>query len=86
MAKFYEGGCKGITELVGFRISTPITSFNAETAEGVTKSGRIYKLVGNPGFDADADWVWSNVARAQGFTTKDVTEEYVALLQQACDI
>jgi hypothetical protein len=40
------------------RVSSSIQSFDASTTKGVTRSGRIYQLVGEPGYDSDALWVW----------------------------
>lgn len=40
------------------RVSTEIKSFDKETRTGVTRSGRIYELVGNSGYNGDAEYVW----------------------------
>lgn len=40
------------------RVSTPIVAFDAVAARATTRSGRIYTLAGEPGFDNDADYVF----------------------------
>ncbi len=48
------------------------------TRRGVTKSGRVYKLIGEPGFDADADYVWMLWQPIQGCSGyQEVTAEVV---------
>ena len=60
------------------RVSSAIKSFNLQTRQGVTRSGRIYLLEGEPGRDADADYVWERWAAVNGVTsTRDVTHEFV---------
>lgn len=48
------------------RVSTPIVSFDLKTLRGVTESGRVYQLVGPPGFDREADYVLGRWLFAQG--------------------
>lgn len=60
------------------RVSTRILSFNAVERTGITASGRRYILVGPPGFDDDAQYVWECYSSV--FEIKeavDVSEEYV---------
>ena len=60
------------------RVSTPIVSFNAVERTGITASGRRYILVGLPGFDDDAEYVWECYSRVFGIKeVVDVSEEYV---------
>lgn len=74
----------GERRLVGYseegwegRVSTPITSFDPTTRKCITKSGRVYQLVGPPGFDADGDYVWRWWAKANHVTGKiDVSTEF----------
>lgn len=40
------------------QVSSPVESFDPATGCGVTRSGRVYRLAGRPGGDADADYVW----------------------------
>ena len=46
-----------LTEREG-RVSSEIVSFNKENMTGITKSGRVYKLTGDSGFNKDALYVW----------------------------
>ncbi|AQV92539.1 hypothetical protein BJN34_01340 [Cupriavidus necator] len=59
------------------RVSTPIVSFNPAERSGLTASGRRYVLVGPPGFDDDAEYVWECYS---GFyeikEVVDVTDQY----------
>ena len=52
------------------RVSTAIQSFDKETMSGVTKSGRKYVLVGEPGYHSDASYVWGRVANPLGWDVK----------------
>jgi hypothetical protein len=58
------------------RVSSAIQSFNAETCKGITRSGRIYLLLGPAGYDPDGDYVWRNWPYASGIEWKDVSIEY----------
>lgn len=60
------------------RVSTPIISWDAEQQQGVTRSGRRYQLVGDPGSDPDGLYVWGWYS--QGSAYVDVTHEYVSKL------
>lgn len=51
-----------LTEHSG-RASSKIVIFDPVTKQGVTASGRIYKLQGEPGWNADAFYVWGNWCR-----------------------
>jgi hypothetical protein len=41
-------------------VSSPIVEFDSTKKCGKTRSGRVYKLVGQPGFNLEADYVWQN--------------------------
>lgn len=41
------------------RVSSPVIEFDSVTMQGRTKSGRVYKLSGRPGFNSVATYVWS---------------------------
>lgn len=58
------------------RVSTAIVEFDLVTSEATTRSGRIYQLVGKPGYDSDGAWVWENWSRANRLSGKDVTKQY----------
>jgi hypothetical protein len=67
-------------ECVGGRVSTAIQSFDQKSMRGLTRSGRVYQLVGPPGMDPDAIYVlnaWLEVNQVE--MTKDVTEELLQL-------
>lgn len=44
----------------GGRVSTAIQSFDLASRRGRTQSGRVYELLGGPGIDLDAEYVWNN--------------------------
>jgi hypothetical protein len=41
------------------RVSSKIVQFDKESMRGITASGRVYQLVGNPGRNGDAAYVWA---------------------------
>lgn len=64
------------------RVSTAIRHFDPTTSRGVTKSGRVYQLIGPPGYDSDGAWVWHHWSRLNGMTDeKDVTAEVLSSMQ-----
>lgn len=78
----------GTRHLVGYnatyhegRVSTAIVSFDPSTARATTRSGRVYELVGAPGYDADAEYVWKS-ATSPDLKWAEVTEEYKRALQE----
>lgn len=61
------------------RVSSAATylGMTAEGASFLTKSGRMYLLKGEPGYDKDAEYVWSIWKKGCRITEeKDVTNEY----------
>lgn len=48
-----------VEECIGW-VSTPICSFDAASGVGVTSNGRSFKLLGPPGFDDEAEYVWEH--------------------------
>ena len=40
------------------RVSSPLTKFDSKSRCGVTSSGRVYRLVGEPGLGGEASYVW----------------------------
>lgn len=40
------------------QVSSPIRQFDPNTMQGITESGRVYKLIGQPGWDVDAEHTW----------------------------
>jgi hypothetical protein len=61
------------------RVSSRIVSFDSESCTGTTRSGRQYKLVGPPGLNMDALYVWDRWAEIHRIRPEDVvnvTEDY----------
>ncbi|MGZ4955092.1 MAG: AAA family ATPase [Methylobacter sp.] len=59
------------------RVTSAIQSFDRETMRIKTTSGRIYQLEGQPGFDPDAEYVWTQwKALNEVRDEDDVTQEY----------
>jgi len=63
----------GAQHLVGFclercegRVSTALVRLDPEQRVAVSASGRSYRLVGKPGFNKDADYVWQRWAAVNG--------------------
>jgi len=40
------------------QVSSPVVSFDPGSGRAVTRSGRVYRLVGHPGPGLDAEYVW----------------------------
>jgi len=60
------------------RVSSAIQTFDKDTMRGVTRTGRVYQLVGSPGFNSDAMYVWGRWKRINEVTEElDVSEELV---------
>lgn len=74
----------GTRHLVGYnlnesegRVSSAITGYDAQKRLVVTKSGRVYELVGRSGGDSDGEYVWGRWLQINGSPTwRDVTVEY----------
>ena len=59
------------------RVCSPIQEFDRETMTVTTQSGKLYELVGEPGLDMDAAYVFANWCRMNGVTeVTDVTDQY----------
>jgi len=62
------------------RVSSRIEEFDQTTMTGRTKSGRIYRLQGSPGWNGDAQYVWGRWCSINGIdaeSVKNVSEEIV---------
>lgn len=58
------------------RASSAIQTFDKDTMRGITRSGRVYELVGPPGHDGDAAYTWNRWKTINKvISTKDVTAE-----------
>lgn len=74
----------GTRHFVGFdiearegRVSTAIQQFDPRARTGVTESGRVYALLGSPGYDKDGQFVWGIWKRVNSVKSeRDVTDEY----------
>ncbi|MGZ3607358.1 MAG: hypothetical protein ACXU9J_05500 [Syntrophales bacterium] len=59
------------------RVTTAIQVFDRETMRIKTASGRVYHLQGRPGFNADAEYVWTYWKELNGAQEEvDVTAHY----------
>ena len=50
------------------RVSTQIVTFDESTKKGITKSGRVYELVGQEGYSSNGEYVWSYYKEANKLT------------------
>lgn len=58
------------------RVSTAVTNFDPGRMLAATESGRIYRLRGAPGYNADAEYVWEQWCLVNGVQqSKDVTTD-----------
>lgn len=80
----FKGTLERTQHLIGYipdqgmgRVTTAIRSFDRATMQLKTDSGRIYHLAGQPGMDADAEYIWAQWKDANGVTEDvDVTSQY----------
>ena len=76
--RHFVGFCPGNVE---GRVSSPIVSFDHVRLRGITASGRVYALAGEPGTDPDADYVFEMWMRINEVAqSKDVTAEIAMYL------
>jgi hypothetical protein len=60
------------------RVSSAIHSFDPDSMQGFTRSGRIYKLSGSAGWNRDAEFVWSRWCQINHVEDqRDVTGEII---------
>jgi hypothetical protein len=50
----------------GGRVCSPVQTYDPETKRGITRSGRIYELIRNAGYDSDAEYVWGMWLKRNG--------------------
>jgi hypothetical protein len=60
---FLVKGQPDTVHFVGFagyegRVCSAVQSYDKTTHRGITQSRRIYELLGHPGYNSDAEWVW----------------------------
>ncbi|HEU4460876.1 MAG TPA: hypothetical protein VFR90_17275 [Methylibium sp.] len=65
------------------RVSSTVTVFDAEDRQAVTRSGRVYRLCGEPGHSVDGLYVWDQWLDARGAQASDVTNEIARLIDAA---
>jgi hypothetical protein len=61
-------------------VSSPIVEFDSTKKCGKTQSGRVYQLVGQPGFNVEADYVWQNWKEINNITESqeiNIFEQFV---------
>jgi len=59
------------------RVSTPISTFDLRLRTGIATNGRAYKLLGPPGVDDEAMYVWRHYKCIWRFNeVTDVSDEY----------
>ena len=60
------------------RVCSAVQSYDPKSKRAVTKSGRVYELVGSSGYNGDALYTWDRWFANLGLsaTVKDVTADY----------
>jgi hypothetical protein len=66
------------------QVCSAVQQFDPHTGSCITESGRIYRLSGRPGLNADAEYVWGRWKRIAGVTEeREVTQEVLDALRTA---
>jgi hypothetical protein len=66
------------------RVSSPLVAIDDANRSVVTRSGRVYHLVGRPGLGLEGEYVWSMWRDgSEARDIKDVTAEFVQRFDQA---
>jgi len=66
------------------QICSAVLQFDPQTGNCVTQSGRVYRLLGRPGLNADAAYVWNRWKRIASVSEqRDVTREVFDALEPA---
>ncbi|MBR7915861.1 hypothetical protein KDX16_08395 [Burkholderia vietnamiensis] len=61
------------------RVSSDVMTFDHLTLRGQTQSGRVYQLIGRPGWSSNAEYVWKYWCRVNSVTSyTNVTEQLLA--------
>lgn len=64
------------------RVSSAIKAFDVAARKGVSQSGRVYELLGRPGWSSEGDYVWSAYCRINSAQEVcDVTATVASQLQ-----
>lgn len=67
---------RNVREFAG-AVSSKIVSFDPASMKGITNSGRVYQLVGSPGYCDDAQYVLNNWKNVNQVRTEIATEEFL---------
>ena len=79
------GDFGGVPETIHFvgnvgyegRVCSPVETYDPVNRRGITRSGRVYELKGDAGYNRDAMHVWARWLNMSGSPTAvDITEEY----------
>lgn len=74
----------GLARTVRVRFVRKWQQFDPLTAQCITQSGRVYRLLGRPGLGADAEYVWNSWKRIAGVGEhRDVTREVFDAMKAA---
>ncbi|PLZ01038.1 hypothetical protein CY652_18080 [Burkholderia sp. WAC0059] len=66
------------------RVSTAIVAFDRSARHGKTRSGRVYHLIGEPGYSDNGEYVWTQWCKVNDVAScVDVTRQ--ALAEEADD-
>ncbi len=66
------------------QVCSAVQQFSPQTGSCVTESGRVYRLLGQPGLNADAQYVWNRWKRIAGLSEqREVTKEVADALRTA---
>jgi hypothetical protein len=66
------------------QVCSQVQQFDPLTAQCITESGRVYRLLGRPGLGADAEYVWKSWKRIAGVgEQRDVTREVFDAIKAA---
>lgn len=59
------------------RVCSPVQTYDPTNKRGVTRSGRVYELLGPSGHNGDAMYVWARWCNINDIQeVEDITEEY----------
>lgn len=66
------------------RVSSPLVNIDEVARSVVTRSGRVYRLVGRPGLGGSGEYVWNRwTAGWRAQNVKDVTAEFLLRFNSA---
>jgi len=66
------------------RVSSPLVAIDDANRSVVTRSGRVYHLVGRPGLGLEGEYVWRQwLSISEARDVQDVTAEFVSRFDQS---